>query len=677
MNRETRRKTKKPQTMRAPSGVTRQRILWASNAPFTATGYGVQTAQVVTRLVDDGHEVAIACNYGLQGAETSWNNRVKMYPTGASAYSDDILRAHAQHWMHESDLPGVVIPLFDVWALENPTVAQIPKIAAWAPIDHQPAPPKVLSWLKRPNVLPIAMSQFASTLLRDDGIDHVYVPHAVEKVFAPTESFADADGTRVTGRQLMGVSHDRFVVLMNAANKGRTPVRKCFGENLLAFAIFASRHPDAYLHLHTDVSAALSGIDMGELVKACGLKREQFGFVDQYLLRSNLPQQALAAVYSAADVLLATSAGEGFGVPVIEAQACGTPAIVSDWTAQSELTGNGWAVPVQPLWDPFQASWFATPMIASIVDALEEAYARPRGVCAASVEFARAYDADRVFTEYWRPALETIAEWPGLERRTAKPTQIRDDLKKSESPTLTLYVPTFQREELRTLLESIAGQWCERVEVVVSDNDPDGSAEAIVSEVLGSAAEYSRRLTNIGGDANILRGIMAGRGEYVWIIGDDDVLLPGALADTLAIIDAEHPDRIIHWDENALQLVPAGHSGTMRSLIEELGDDTSLLIASTLITANVYKRAILDPTLGHAMIETCYGHVYAGMEAETVHVNEWPRLVVGCDHPGHIDGYEEIYARLLEAITDKAGTPGIPLENALRWNYVSLALAQR
>ena len=62
--------------------VTRQRILWASNAPFAATGYGVQTAQVVQRLTRDQHEVAIACNYGLQGAETTWNGGVKLYPTG-------------------------------------------------------------------------------------------------------------------------------------------------------------------------------------------------------------------------------------------------------------------------------------------------------------------------------------------------------------------------------------------------------------------------------------------------------------------------------------------------------------------------------------------------------------------------------------------------------------------
>ena len=125
-----------------------------------------------------------------------------------------------------------------------------------------------------------------------------------------------------------------------------------------------------------------------------------------------MPQTALAALYSDADVLLATSAGEGFGVPVIEAQACGTPVIVSNWTAQPELVGDGWVIDGQPLWDPFQNSWFFTPHIAMIVRALEEAYQRDRRATSAeAVEFAAAYDADRVFAEYWRPMMETLARW--------------------------------------------------------------------------------------------------------------------------------------------------------------------------------------------------------------------------------------------------------------------------
>jgi hypothetical protein len=339
----------------------------------------VQTAQVVERLQRDGHEIAVACNFGLQGNSTEWNG-IKLYPTGVTPYSDDILRAHSQHWESMSSLPGLVMILFDVWALTNPNIAKIPKIAAWAPIDHKPSPPDVAKWLARPNVMPIAMSKFGADMMELDGLEHLYVPHAVDKVFKPTEWFADAAGKRVRGRDLMGIDDpDAFVVMMNSANKGRTPPRKCWGENLLAFGVFAADHPDAILYL--------------------------------YLYRMNLPQHALAALYTDADVLLATSAGEGFGVPVIEAQACGTPVIVSDWTAQTELCGDGWLVDGQPLWDPNQHSWFFTPNVSQIVSSLREAYERKRGKSENAIAFAAAYDADVVYEEHWRPAMERLATW--------------------------------------------------------------------------------------------------------------------------------------------------------------------------------------------------------------------------------------------------------------------------
>ena len=409
-NRAQRRKAAKS-TPSAPS-VTRQRILFSSNAPFSATGYGVQTAQVVERMARDGHEVAVACNFGLSGSSSNWNG-IKLYPTGVSQYSDDILKAHADHWASGSELPSVVITLFDVWALKNPSVLKIPKIAAWAPIDHKPSPPEVTEWLQRPNVMPIAMSKFGDQMMSLDGLDHLYVPHALDsKAFKPTPSFKDADGRDVTGRELMRIEDpDAFVVMMNSANKGRTPPRKCWGENLLAFGVFASEHPDAILYLHTDESAALGGVNLHRLIAGCAIRKEQVRFVDQYLYRMNMPQSSLAALYTAADVLLATSAGEGFGVPVIEAQACGTPVIVSNWSAQPELVADGWIVDGQPVWDPFQDSWFFTPNVSQIVKSLKEAYARKGEKSDKAIEAMREYDADRVYAEHWRPALERIATW--------------------------------------------------------------------------------------------------------------------------------------------------------------------------------------------------------------------------------------------------------------------------
>jgi glycosyltransferase involved in cell wall biosynthesis len=389
------------------------RILWASNAPFSPTGYGVQTAQVVERMRRDGHEVAVACNFGLQGSDTEWNG-VKLYPGGVTQYSDDILHAHSQHWASGSKLPSIVMPLFDVWALTNPSIDQIPRIAPWVPIDHQPSPPAVTKWLRKPNVMPVAMSKFGADMMSVDKLEHEYAPHAFDgTVFKPTPFFSDAQGRKLRGRDLMGIEdHDAFVVMMNSANKGKTPPRKAWGENLLAFAVFAEKRPDAILYLHTDESAALGGLNLHALIRACGIKEEQVRFVNQYLYRMNMPQEALAGIYTDADVLLATSAGEGFGVPVIEAQACGTPVIVSAWTAQPELVGDGWVVDGQPLWDGFQDSWFFTPLVSQIVRALEQAYERERGKPSDdALAFAEQYEADRVWAEYWRPVMERLYEW--------------------------------------------------------------------------------------------------------------------------------------------------------------------------------------------------------------------------------------------------------------------------
>ncbi len=68
------------------------------------------------------------------------------------------------------------------------------------------------------------------------------------------------------------------------------------------------------------------------------------------LIGLGIRRRSLAALYSAADVLLAPSYGEGFGVPTVEAQACGTRVIGSGWAATADLVAeDGWLVEGQPL----------------------------------------------------------------------------------------------------------------------------------------------------------------------------------------------------------------------------------------------------------------------------------------------------------------------------------------
>jgi glycosyltransferase involved in cell wall biosynthesis len=53
-----------------------------------------------------------------------------------------------------------------------------------------------------------------------------------------------------------------------------------------------------------------------------------------------IPEERLASVYRGASALLFASLYEGFGLPVIEAMACGTPVITSNTTALPEVAGR-------------------------------------------------------------------------------------------------------------------------------------------------------------------------------------------------------------------------------------------------------------------------------------------------------------------------------------------------
>lgn len=391
----------------------RKRILWVSNAPWAGTGYGQQTAQVVPRLAID-NDVAIVANYGLEGAPTVWDAKgvpVPVYPRGYDIWSNDVIPAHMHDWSNRNpNAQHLLMTLFDVWVFKGPRWADWP-VASWVPIDHLPAPAEVEKWCKQSYVAPIAMSKFGKAMLENAGIEGFYVPHAIEKVFQPTNSLKNVNGKSVETREFLKIPKDKFVVGMNAANKGVVPNRKAFGENLLAFSMFASKHDDALLYLHCDRTPSAGGIDLMHLIEAVGLKEHQYQFVDPYLYRAGISQNVLAAIYTEIDVLLATSMGEGFGIPTIEAQACGTPVIVSEFAASTELVGDGWLVGGQPFWDAAQRAWFHLPAVPQIVESLEAAYNRGRGRSDKAIEFAKQYDADTVFESHWKPTLEAI--WQG------------------------------------------------------------------------------------------------------------------------------------------------------------------------------------------------------------------------------------------------------------------------
>jgi glycosyltransferase involved in cell wall biosynthesis len=380
-----------------------------SNSPGRPTGYGQQTEYLVNRMKRDGLDVAVQSNYGVEGMDTEWDTgygKIPEFARGYELYSTDVVLENHQAWVEKHpDQPDALVTLYDTWVMQNPKFDKFRKILAWTPLDHTTMPPNVYAFLKRENVVPIAMSPFGQKQMSEQGINAVYIPHGIDtKVFKPTYEF---DG--VPTRKFLDIPEDAFLVMMNSANKANKSIhRKAYAENLLAFKLFREQFPNSFLYIHTEPMGIFGGFNLIRLAQSIGLPKEALLFPRPEDYRRGFTKEQLAALYTAADVTLTTSYGEGFGIATIESQACGTPTITSGFAASQDLAGpDSYLINGQPFWDEAQMAWFSVPIVSSIVEALKQAHEAKTGEKSQqAIDFAKDFDVEKIWVEKWIPLLE-------------------------------------------------------------------------------------------------------------------------------------------------------------------------------------------------------------------------------------------------------------------------------
>ena len=113
------------------------------------------------------------------------------------------------------------------------------------------------------------------------------------------------------------------------------------------------------------------------------------------------------------------------------------------------------------------------------------------------------------------------------------------------TPFLSIGIPTYNRAALlREALEAIATQldatFGPQVEIIVSDNASTDETQAIVKQLVSSYPSlylvYFRQSENLGADANVNTLLKMATGEFVYLLSDDDILLPGAVATVFSLL---------------------------------------------------------------------------------------------------------------------------------------------
>lgn len=232
---------------------------------------------------------------------------------------------------------------------------------------------------------------------------------------------------------------------------------------------------------------------------------------------------------------------------------------------------------------------------------------------------------------------------------------------------LTIYVPTFNRPDIEPCLASIVPQLVDGVELIVSDNDPNGYAEQFVKQY--PQVQYSKRLKNIDGDPNVFRGVTQGTGKYVWVFGDDDTMFPGTVDALLPMLDGV--DRVLHYTVKSGEVTP-GFDGLIRDYMDGL-KDKSVLVASTTVTSTVWRRDAMDVGLGLAKLDTRYSVAWAGLRMETIKVMPAPTLTIGAIYRDNVFSYfETVIDEYLQAWSLTVGANRIGFKQANRWNFVNV-----
>jgi glycosyltransferase involved in cell wall biosynthesis/SAM-dependent methyltransferase len=326
------------------TGSRKPSVLWVGDAVH-ATGFARCTHAVCDHLHAQGWAVnVLGMNYWGDPHEYPYTIYPCVEPVKGyrSPFGVDRLPAAIDELR-----PDVVCLLNDPWnigaylsSLKHATADPMPPVVAWLAVDgeNQVTAPSlnaldhVVVWTEfaRDELRARGCAAPGGDLLSHEAVDISIVPLGVDSsVFRPVDDVCSPDVRRVVRDELLpaNVPRDAFIV----GYVGRNQLRKRIDLTIEYFAHFVHTYDvdDAYLYLHVAPTGE-KGVDVAALMRYYGLKgrvvlaEPEKGF--------GIPINLLRDTYRSFDVFFTTTQGEGWGLPALEAMACGVPVVAPDWS---------------------------------------------------------------------------------------------------------------------------------------------------------------------------------------------------------------------------------------------------------------------------------------------------------------------------------------------------------
>lgn len=376
----------------------RIKILWMSDPPTFFTGFGTVTREILTRLMrTDRYQIA-CLGWGYNGWPYDRQQiPFDIYPSYNPNLNRDILLKALEEFQ-----PNILITLGDIWMVD--WVVDLPnqwkfKFLPYFPIDGEPLYPPWGNFIRAADV-PVTCSKFAQRLVQETlpGVSPELIYHGVDtRVFRPLNK---------EEHQRPAALKNKFIVGCVARNQPR----KNLPTLIKAFARFCQDKDDAVLYLHTNPDDI--GWDILDLLR----RYEVFNrtcISKSASIQKGLDKGKLNEIYNLFDVMVLPTAGEGFGLPIVEAMAASVPVIATGYSSCVELLeGRGELIKVKEFLTAGRHNIeYAIPDIEDLVAKLNLLYMRSdlrEKYSESGLQFARKLDWDEI-VKSWDSLLMNVA----------------------------------------------------------------------------------------------------------------------------------------------------------------------------------------------------------------------------------------------------------------------------
>jgi glycosyltransferase involved in cell wall biosynthesis len=386
-------------------------MLLSDNIMRHLSAYSKVTYALGKALLAEGHEVAHIPLRGLSDLTITYEG-MTIYPSGDEPFAEDVAVPHYTDFNAD-----MLITAKEPWVfrtLQHQAINFVPM----AIIDHAPVSTAITSPLENAFRV-IAISRFGESELKRVGIPSHYIPHWID-----LDTYRYLPEKRREIRDIFCIPQDAFTIGIVAMNRSR----KMIAHQLRGVKAFVEAHPDikTRVWLHTDVfpqQAMEPGATMGDVgvnllpeIRDLGLMNIVM-FPDSNTLAKGLPEWVptygpqdldMVKLYNALDVNLLCTGGEGAGLPYIEAAACGTVSMGTNYAAAPEYVGPGYAIPASDyiiLNTP--GTRYAIPDIGMIADQLYKATSLDKDKMARRLRrHAEDYGTENVVKNHLKPFLD-------------------------------------------------------------------------------------------------------------------------------------------------------------------------------------------------------------------------------------------------------------------------------